>query len=93
MEIGQDTVRRDAPQRDQRPNRTTPLLFRDADAVRSTVWNLLAEIAQQRPLTRDEIRLRCVVRPQPWRSAGCDRSTWYRRRKRALLSTDVAEAA
>jgi hypothetical protein len=61
--------------------------------IKSVIWNLLREIGQQRPLTRDEIRLRCLTAPRPWRDAGIDRSTFYRRRKRALLTSDQAEAA
>jgi len=61
--------------------------------IRTLISNLLTETAARRPLTRDEIRLRCIVRPRPWRDAGCDRSTWYRRRKRTLMATEMARAA
>jgi hypothetical protein len=72
-----------------------PELFFHRDvppAVRSTIHNLLSEVAQHRPLTQDEIRLRRRMAPQPWLDLGCDRSTFYRRRRRALLSAP-AEAA
>lgn len=60
-------------------------------AVRSTIHNLLFEIAQHRPLTRDEIHLRRRMSPRPWRDDGIDRSTWYRRRKRALITADMLD--
>jgi len=62
-------------------------------AIRSTLWHLLSEAAQRRPLTRTEAKLRCAIRPTPWRNQGIDRSTWYRRRKRALLAAKPAQAA
>jgi hypothetical protein len=48
-------------------------------------------IAQQKrrdagALTRAETRQRCTNRKKPWRDDGIDRSTWYRRRKRAALA-------
>ena len=60
-------------------------------AIRSALWDLLREAAQRRRLTRTEIKLRCAIRPQPWRDLGCDRSTFYRRRKRALLRESGAQ--
>jgi hypothetical protein len=74
-----------------------PELFFDRDALppalRATIHNLLIETAARRPLTRTEIRLRCVLAPRPWRDAGVDRSTWYRRRKRAQQAAPLAKAA
>lgn len=44
---------------------------------------LLVEIAQHRPLTRAEIRLRCITRSTPWRESGISHTTYYRRLSRA----------
>jgi len=41
-------------------------------------------------LTRAQIRERCKNRPLPWRDDGVDRSTWYRRKKRAALALKAA---
>lgn len=57
------------------------------------IHSALAELARHRRLTRAELRLRCIVAPRPWRNSGCDRSTWFRRRKRAQLATELARAA
>jgi hypothetical protein len=74
-----------------------PEMFFHRDAlpadVRATIHSLLAEAAKRRPLTRQEIRLRCITAPRPWRDAGVSPSTFYRRRKRALLAAQLAEAA
>jgi hypothetical protein len=72
-----------------------PLLFRDAlpNAYRSIIWQLLSEAARQRPLTRDEIHLRCVTRPRPWEQLKIHPTTYYRRKKRGLLTPDTAQAA
>jgi hypothetical protein len=75
-----------------------PHLFIDRNGplpleIRAVIFNLLTEAAKRRPLTRQEIRLRCICRPRPWRDAGCDRSTWYRRKKRVRLATEMARAA
>ena len=76
MEIGQSLRGGDAPK---------PFFVCELPAaIRSALWDLLAEAAQRRPLTRTETKLRCAIRPTPWRDLGCDRSTFYRRRKRAL---------
>jgi hypothetical protein len=65
-------------------------LHRDAlDRIHAAI----VETSRHRPLTRLEIRIRCVTAPRPWHDAGIDRSTFYRRQKRALLSTQTAEAA
>jgi hypothetical protein len=84
MPIADVTKARDAPQ----------LFFRDAlpRAVQFTIFTLLSEVAQRRPLTRNEIHLRCVVRPRPWQDAGCDPSTYYRRKKRERLAAEAAQA-
>jgi hypothetical protein len=60
--------------------------------IKSAIWNCLREIGRHRPLNRAEIRLRSAMKPLPWRDAGCDRSTWYRRKKRALTA-EMARAA
>ena len=85
MEIGQSLRGRDAPK---------PFFVCELPtAIRSTLWDLLGEAAQRRPLTRTELKIRCALRPQPWRDLGCDRSTFYRRRKRALLREAVGANA
>jgi hypothetical protein len=56
------------------------------------IWNLLSEVAEHRPLTPAEVRWRRLTAPRAWRNDGIDRSTWYRRRKRALLAAEVTEA-
>jgi len=72
-----------------------PFLFRDAlhPAMRAAIHSLLIETAQRRPLSRLEIRLRCITQPSLWREAGCDRSTWYRRKKRQQVAGQMAQAA
>jgi hypothetical protein len=77
MEIGQNLLERNALPAE----------------LKAVIWKRLVEAAQHRPLTRAEIRLRCMTQPRPWRDIGCDRSTWYRRRKRALLAAQTAVAA
>jgi hypothetical protein len=62
-------------------------------AIRSALWDLLCEAAERRHLTRMEIKIRCAIRPRPWREAGVDRSTYYRRLKRGHLAADRAQAA
>jgi hypothetical protein len=62
-------------------------------AVRVMIHDLLSEIAEHRPLTRQEIRLRCAMRPMPWRDLGVDRSTWYRRRQRARRGDQATKVA
>lgn len=52
--------------------------------IKFAVWKLLSEAAERRSLTRDEIHLRCVVRPRPWSELKIHPTTYYRRKKRAL---------
>ena len=47
--------------------------------TKAVIWKLLREIGELRPLTREEIRLRCVCAPRPWRDQGISYSTWHRR--------------
>jgi hypothetical protein len=54
-------------------------------ACKFTIWRILKATAEQRRLNRGEIRMRCASAPAPWRDAGCDRSTWYRRKRRAAV--------
>jgi hypothetical protein len=63
------------------------------DALAGRIHAALVEASRHRPLTRQEIRLRCMTKPRPWRDIGIDRSTWYRRRKRAQLAAEMARAA
>jgi hypothetical protein len=81
MHIGQ-TAPTDKPARDALPSE-----------LKAVIWKRLVEAGQHRPLTRQEIRLRCICQPRPWRDLGIDRSTWFRRRKRALLAAQTAVAA
>jgi hypothetical protein len=74
-----------------------PQLFFNRDAlapeIRAAIHALLLETSRHRPLTKLEIRVRCLTAPAPWRDAGVDRSTWYRRRKREQQAEPLAEAA
>jgi hypothetical protein len=56
------------------------------------IWNLLSEVAQHRPLTPAEVRWRRLTAPRPWRDLQIDRSTFYRRRRRALLAAQPEAA-
>jgi hypothetical protein len=38
--------------------------------------------SRERPLSRLEIRIRCLSAPRPWRDAGVCSTTWYRRKKK-----------
>jgi hypothetical protein len=60
---------------------------------KAVIWKRLVEAAQHRPLTRQEIRMRCICQPRPWRALGICRSTFYRRRKRERLAAEMAQAA
>lgn len=50
-------------------------------ACKFSIWCMLVATNKRRPLTRDEIRMRCASQPRPWRDLGISPSTWYRRRK------------
>jgi hypothetical protein len=56
--------------------------------IRAAIQDLLAEAAQHRRLTATEIRLRRTIAPRPWRDAGIDRSTWYRRKRKQALPVE-----
>ena len=56
------------------------------------IHRALIDLAQYRPLTRTEIRLRCAVKLRPWLAAGVSPSTFYRRRARERLAANIAGA-
>jgi len=62
-----------------------PFCFCDAlqPELRDVVHALLLETAERRPLTRLEVRLRCMTKRWPWREQGISASTYYRRKLRA----------
>jgi|tagenome__1003787_1003787.scaffolds.fasta_scaffold20224853_2 hypothetical protein len=64
----------------------------DRDAL-DRIHAAIVEASRLRPLTRLEIRIRCMTAPRPWRDAGVCSTTWYRRKKRARLAAQLAEAA
>lgn len=53
----------------------------------------IVESSHHRPLTRLEVRIRCIAAPRPWRDLGIDRSTFYRRRQRMHISARTAGVA
>jgi hypothetical protein len=63
--------------------------FKPARDALAGLHAALVEASRHRPLTRAEIRLRCMTKPRPWRDLGIDRSTWYRRRKRERIAAEI----
>jgi hypothetical protein len=65
---------------------------RSRDAL-AKIHSAILATSCERPLSRLEIRIRCLSAPAPWRDAGISYTTYYRRRKRARTSADEAQAA
>lgn len=64
---------------------------RDALAI---IHAAIVATSRERPLTRLEIRIRCISAPRPWRDLGISYSGWCRRRRKQRLTAERrAEAA
>ncbi len=64
----------------------------DRNAPVATIHDALVAAAEHRRLTALERRILRLTAPLPWREAGVCRTTWYRRRNRALPLASVEEA-
>lgn len=56
----------------------------DSNAL-ARIHALIVATGRERPLTRLEIRIRCMCAPRPWRDQGVSPSTYYRRRRKQRL--------
>ena len=65
---------------------------RSRDAL-AKIHAAIMAVSRERPLTKFEIRIRCLSAPRPWRDLGITSTTWYRRLKRARQAALTAEAA
>lgn len=83
----QDQNERDVPAR-----HLLPCEALEAGLFDPVVHAALVELSQHRPLTSAEIRLRQLTAPRPWKDLGIDRSTWFRRRRRALKASSLEAA-
>src|SRR5947207_12978499 len=55
----------------------------------SAIHALIVATGRERPLTRLEIRIRCMCAPRPWRDEGISYSTWHRRRRKQRLTVEL----